>query len=118
MTNTRYRNKGPNPSGIFCLLHGNLHLKSECPVSCGFCTIVGSHYADTCWSKDKAKQQFVENKIRIFGVNSERAALSLVNDQGINRITNTEFEALLNGKPLPPHGKNYEDYKQRARHAD
>ena len=59
-----------------------------------------------------------ENKIRMFGVNSERTTLSLISDKGINRITNSEFEALLNGRPLPPQGKNYEDHKQRARYTD
>ena len=91
---------------------------AECRTTCGFCERKGSHLGEDCFRKDQIKQNFVEGKIRKFGVAAESLALSLVSPRGITFIDDNEFQRRLKGQPIQPNGRTYEDYRQRSRQTD
>ena len=99
-----------------CNIHRNsYHTKIECNIVCGFCDLRGSHPSNECARKEYIKQNFIENKIRKHGVTAENLALSLVTNNGINKISDEEFERRLRGQPIPPYNRTFEDYQRRSR---
>ena len=99
-----------------CRIHKNAeHRAAECLISCGFCRRRGSHRSEDCLNKEKIKQDYIEKKIRQYGIGAERLARSLVSDKGIQPMTDESFSRMLKGQPIPPEGRNYEDYQQRNR---
>ena len=65
--------------------------------------------------KEQIKQNFVEDKIRKFGVAAESLARSLISNSGIVMLNDEDFQTRLRGRPVPPNGRTYEDYRQRNR---
>ena len=109
------RSRGDRPPSR-CNIHRNDgHAKIECHIVCGFCDLRGSHPGNECRSKEYIKQSFVENKIRRHGVAAENLALSLVTNNGINKISEEEFGRRLRGQPVPPYNRTFEDYQLRNR---
>ena len=65
--------------------------------------------------QERIKQNFIEDKIRRYGVNAEKLARSLISNRGIRNINDHGFEEMLKGKPLDPTERTFEDFQQRER---
>ena len=106
----------PRQSQNTCRLHRNAdHRSEDCLTTCGFCRRRGSHLSENCLTKEKIKQEFVERKIRQFGVGAERLARSYISYRGIQPVSDETFSRLLRGQPVPPNERNFEDYQLRNR---
>ena len=71
------------------------HTYYKCTYVCRFFGRNASHLTKDCNIKENIKQEFIENKIKRFGIGAEQVSKSLITDDGIQYISDEQFEDLL-----------------------
>ena len=75
----------------------------------------GSHITRECRRKETIIQGFVEDKVRKFGIGAKPLAKSLTSEEGIQNMSDVEFERALRGRQQKYNEKSYENYKINQR---